>query len=187
MHRVVVTRTSRHSRSRATAEACPLLFGDVLFTLAAREPTVKQSRKVATHELPFLLLYSFISAPFFFFVQLSSQRSTSIKIWSMSTASWTSAFSPGWRWAPVCSRHTSSMSRRTGRLREGERCWGGRWSLGPNGASTEARSGARLLNASQNGPLFQSSLMGIASESGCVHWLVNAVSVFLLIPEVLGV
>lgn len=44
------------------------------------------------------------------FPQLSSRRSTSTKTWSTCTPSWTSAFSLGWRWAPIHRQHSQLIN-----------------------------------------------------------------------------
>lgn len=70
-----------------------------------------ESKLLREHQLSCLFIYFcvfFFLCVMFFFpffrLQLSSRLSTLIKIWSMCTPSWTSAFSPDWRWAPIHSR-----------------------------------------------------------------------------------
>lgn len=133
------TLTSHQLLWRATAEVCPLVFVNVLFGSAGKEPTVKQSRK--RNHTSTTVFFSLTA--FFFFLQLSSQHSTLIKIWSMCTPSWTSAFSPGWRWVSIDSYSPLAPDQWATELDTSEkkpgRWWGGSEWLGPNGASIDAR------------------------------------------------
>lgn len=83
------------------------VFGNVLFTSSAAKGANCCEENIDCFIYLFIHLsicvlytYNVFLSPFFC-LQLSSRRSTLIKIWSTCTPSWTSASSPDWRWAPI--------------------------------------------------------------------------------------